>query len=280
MRVLQHPRATRDAAGRLRVGGAVGVVGDYRERAEALVAADVDVLVVDIAHGHSEHALKAVAELKQRFPHVELIAGNVATAAGTEDLIAAGADAVKVGVGPGSACTTRVVTGVGVPQLTAVMDCARAAAPHGVPIIADGGVRMPGDVAKALAAGASTVMAGSLLAGTEESPGATMLRDGVRVKVYRGMASESAAIDRFRRLTLGIDEEKFDARVPEGIETVVPYRGTVNEVIFELVGGLRSSMSYLGARCLAEFRERAQFVRITDAGLRESHPHALPRAEP
>jgi IMP dehydrogenase len=280
MRVLQHPRATRDAAGRLRVGGAVGVVGDYRERAEALVAADVDVLVVDIAHGHSEHAIKAVAELKQRFPHVELIAGNVATAAGTEDLIAAGADAVKVGVGPGSACTTRVVTGVGVPQLTAVMDCARAAAPHGVPIIADGGVRMPGDVAKALAAGASTVMAGSLLAGTEESPGATMLRDGVRVKVYRGMASESAAIDRFRRLTLGIDEEKFDARVPEGIETVVPYRGTVNEVIFELVGGLRSSMSYLGARCLAEFRERAQFVRITDAGLRESHPHALPRAEP
>jgi IMP dehydrogenase len=280
MRVLQHPRATRDAAGRLRVGGAVGVVGDYRERAEALVAADVDVLVVDIAHGHSEHALEAVAELKQRFPHVELIAGNVATAAGTEDLIAAGADAVKVGVGPGSACTTRVVTGVGVPQLTAVINCARAAAPHGVPIIADGGVRMPGDVAKALAAGASTVMAGSLLAGTEESPGATMLRDGMRVKVYRGMASESAAIDRFRRLTLGIDEEKFDARVPEGIETVVPYRGTVNEVIFELVGGLRSSMSYLGARCLAEFRERAQFVRITDAGLRESHPHALPRAEP
>ncbi len=280
MRVLQHPRATRDAAGRLRVGGAVGVVGDYRERAEALVAADVDVLVVDIAHGHSEHALKAVAELKQRFPHVELIAGNVATAEGTEDLIAAGADAVKVGVGPGSACTTRVVTGVGVPQLTAVMSCARAAAPHGVPIIADGGVRLPGDVAKALAAGASTVMVGSLLAGTAESPGATMLRDGVRVKVYRGMASESAAIDRFRRLTLGIDEEKFDARVPEGIETVVPYRGTVNEVIFELVGGLRSSMSYLGARSLAEFRERAQFVRITDAGLRESHPHALPRTEP
>ncbi len=279
MRVLQHPRATRDAAGRLRVGGAVGVVGDYRERAEALVAAGVDLLVVDIAHGHSEHALRAVAELKQRFPAVELIAGNVATAEGTEDLIAAGADAVKVGVGPGSACTTRVVTGVGVPQLTAVMDCVRAAAPHGVPIVADGGVRMPGDVAKALAAGAASVMIGSLLAGTDESPGATILRDGARVKVYRGMASESAAIDRFRRLTLGIDEEKFDARVPEGVETVVPYRGTVSDVVFELVGGLRSSMSYLGARCLAEFRERAEFVRITDAGLRESHPHALIRTE-
>jgi IMP dehydrogenase len=276
MRVLQHPRASRDAGGRLRVGAAVGVVGDYRERAEALVAADVDVLVVDIAHGHSEHALRAVAELKRCFPDVELIAGNVATAEGTEDLIAAGADAVKVGVGPGSACTTRVVTGVGVPQLSAVMTCARAAAPHGVPIIADGGVRMPGDVAKALAAGASSVMIGNLLAGTAESPGAKMLRDGKQVKVYRGMASEGAAIDRFRRLTLGIDENTFDARVPEGVETVVPYRGSVTEVIFELVGGLRSSMSYLGAHSLDEFRERATFVRITDAGLRESYPHALP----
>src|SRR5579875_3291149 len=176
MRVLQHPRATRDAAGRLRVGGAVGVVGDYRERAEALVAAGVDLLVVDIAHGHSGHALRAVAELKQRFPAVELIAGNVATAEGTEDLIAAGADAVKVGVGPGSACTTRVVTGVGVPQLTAVLNCARAARRYGVSIIADGGIRTPGDMAKALAAGAAAVMVGSLLAGTDESPGEAVLR--------------------------------------------------------------------------------------------------------
>src|SRR5579884_3090930 len=275
MRVLQHPRATRDAAGRLRVGGAVGVVGDYRERAEALVAAGVDLLVVDIAHGHSEHALRAVAELKQRFPAVELIAGNVATAEGTEDLIAAGADAVKVGVGPGSACTTRVVTGVGVPQLTAVMDCVRAAAPHGVPIVADGGVRMPGDVAKALAAGAASVMIGSLLAGTDESPGATILRDGVRYKVYRGMASEGATIDRYRRLGLGIDEERFEVRVPEGVETVVPYRGTVSEVLFELGGGLRSWMSYIRAHTLPELVERAKFVRITEAGLRESLPHAL-----
>ncbi|HZS02780.1 MAG TPA: IMP dehydrogenase [Chloroflexota bacterium] len=274
MRVYQHPRATRDAAGRLRVGAAVGVVGDYRDRAEALVAAGADVLVVDIAHGHAEHALKACRALKQRFPDVDLIAGNVATAAGTQDLIAAGVDAVKVGVGPGAACTTRIVTGVGVPQLTAVLDCVRAAAPHDVPIIADGGVRASGDLAKALAAGAASVMIGSLLAGTEESPGATVLRDGVRYKVYRGMASESAAIDRYRRLALGIDQERFDARVPEGVETVVPHRGHVSDVVFDLTGGLRSAMSYLGARCLREFAANAQFVRITQAGLHENHPHA------
>src|SRR5579884_2512288 len=278
MRVYQHPRASRDATGRLRVGAAVGVVGDYRERAEALVAAGADVLVVDIAHGHAEHALKACRALKQRFPDVDLIAGNVATAEGTTDLIATGVDAVKVGVGPGAACTTRIVTGVGVPQLTAVLNCVRAAAPHDVPIIADGGVRASGDVAKALAAGAATVMVGSLLAGTEESPGATALRDGVRYKVYRGMASESAAIDRYRRLSLGIDQERFDARVPEGVETVVPYRGHVSDVLFDLTGGLRSAMSYLGARCLREFVEHAEFVRVTGAGRYESLPHAATRA--
>ena len=274
VRVYQHRHATRDDAGRLRVGAAVGAVGDYRERADALVAAGADVLVVDIAHGHSEHALKACRALKRRFPDVDLIAGNVATAEGTEDLIAAGVDAVKVGVGPGAACTTRVVTGVGVPQLSAVLACARAAAPHGVPIIADGGIRTSGDVAKALAAGAATVMIGSLLAGTEESPGATVVREGVRYKVYRGMASESAATDRYRRLALGIDQERFDARVPEGVETVVPHRGQVSDVLFDLTGGLRSAMSYLGARCLREFAERAEFVRMTQAGLQESHPHA------
>jgi IMP dehydrogenase len=274
MRVYQHPRASRDAAGRLRVGAAVGVVGDYRERAGALVAAGADVLVVDIAHGHAEHALKACRALKKRFPDVDLIAGNVATAEGTEDLIATGVDAVKVGVGPGAACTTRIVTGVGVPQLSAVLACVRAAAPHEVPIIADGGVRASGDLAKALAAGAASVMVGSLLAGTEESPGATVVRDGQRYKVYRGMASESAAIDRYRRLALGIDQERFDARVPEGVETVVPYRGQVSDVLFDLTGGLRSAMSYLGARNLREFAEHAKFVRITQAGLHESHPHA------
>jgi IMP dehydrogenase len=275
VRVYQHPRATRDAAGRLRVGAAVGVVGDYLERAEALVAAGVDLLVVDIAHGHSEQALRAVREIKRRFPDVDLVAGNVATAEGTVDLIEAGADAVKVGVGPGAACTTRIVTGVGVPQLTAVLNCVRAARPYGVPIIADGGIRTPGDMAKALAAGAAAVMVGSLLAGTDESPGETVLRDGRRYKVYRGMASEGATIDRYRRLGLGIDEASFDARVPEGVETLVPYRGAVSDVLFELVGGLRSCLSYLGAHNLQELVERAEFVQITPAGQRESRPHAL-----
>jgi IMP dehydrogenase len=279
MRVYQHPHATRDAQGRLRVGAAVGVVGDYRERAEALVAADVDVLVVDVAHGHTEHTLAVCRELKQRFPNVPLIAGNVATAAGTEDLIAAGVDAVKVGVGPGAACTTRVVTGVGVPQLTAVLACARAAAAHGVPVIADGGVRTSGDLAKAVAAGAATVMLGSLLAGSEESPGATVVRDGQRYKVYRGMASQAATVDRYRRLALGLDVERSDARVPEGVETVVPHRGQVADVLFDLVGGLRSAMSYLGARSLPEFVQNAEFVRITQAGLNESHPHATTRTD-
>lgn len=275
MRTYQHPHATRDAQGRLRVGAAVGVVGDYRARAEALVAAGVDVLVVDVAHGHTEHTLRACRTLKQLFPDVPLIAGNVATAAGTKDLIEAGVDAVKVGVGPGAACTTRVVTGVGVPQLSAVLACARAAAPHGVPIIADGGIRTSGDVAKALAAGAATVMIGSLLAGTEESPGATVVREGVRYKVYRGMASQSATLDRYRRLALGLEHARAHARVPEGVETVVPHRGSVSDVLFELVGGLRSAMSYLGARTLAEFAQNAEFVRMTPAGLRESQPHAL-----
>jgi IMP dehydrogenase len=275
VRVYQHPRATRDGTGRLRVGGAVGVVGDYVERAEALVAAGTDVLVLDVAHGHSDQALSATELLKTRFPDVDLIAGNVATAAGTDDLIAAGADAVKVGVGPGSACTTRLVTGVGVPQLTAVLACAQAAARHGVPVIADGGIRSPGDVAKALAAGAATVMVGHLLAGTEESPGATVVRDGGRYKVYRGMASTGAAVDRYRRLALGIDQQAFDPRPAEGVETVVPHCGTVSDVLFHLVGGLRSSMSYLGAHSLGELPGRAQFVRTTAAGIRESQPHAL-----
>ncbi|MCC6180156.1 MAG: IMP dehydrogenase [Chloroflexi bacterium] len=273
LRHSSHPGAARDASGRLLVGAAIGAVGDYIERAEALVEAGADVLVVDIAHGHAEHAIQATHEVKRRFPNVELVSGNVATAEGARDLIDAGADAVKVGVGPGAACTTRVVAGVGVPQLTAVLECVAEADSAGVPIIADGGIRMAGDIAKALAAGAGTVMIGSLLAGTEESPGTTVIRSGARYKVYRGSASASVAIDRLRRER---PEEHLDELaagvVPEGVEFVVPHKGTVNQVVHQLVGGLRSGMSYLNARTLDELRAHARFVRITEAGWRESLP--------
>ncbi|MFN8526113.1 MAG: IMP dehydrogenase [Chloroflexota bacterium] len=276
LRQAGYSRAARDARGRLLVGAAIGAVGDYLERAEALVAAGVDVLVVDIAHGHAEHAIEATRNVKRRFPGVDLVSGNVATPEGVRDLIDAGADAVKVGVGPGAACTTRVVAGVGVPQLTAVLQCAEEAARTGIPVIADGGIRMAGDIAKALAAGASTVMVGSLLAGTEESPGSTVIRGGARFKVYRGSASAAVAIDRLRRER---PEEQLDELaagvVPEGVESVVPHKGTVAQVVHQLVGGLRSGMSYVNAHTLTELKERARFVRITDAGLRESHPHAL-----
>ena len=276
LRVAEHPRAVRDAHGRLVVGAAIGAVGDYLERAEALVAAGVDVLVVDIAHGHAEHALRATRQVKRAFPHVQLIAGNVATAEGARDLAAAGADAVKVGVGPGAACSTRIVAGVGVPQLTAVLECAAAAAELELPVVADGGVRNSGDLTKALAAGAETVMLGSLLAGTEESPGQTVVRDGGRYKVYRGMASAGAAEARRRRdRSEDLLDELAAAVVPEGVEAVVPYRGPVAEVVYQLVGGLRSGMSYLNARSLPELRRNARFVRMTDAGRAESRPHDL-----
>ncbi len=275
LRQARLPQTVRDAGGRLLVGAAIGAVGDYLERAEALVAAGADVLVVDIAHGHAEHAIRATREVKQRFPDVELVSGNVAIAEGVRDLVEAGADAVKVGVGPGAACTTRMVAGVGIPQLTAVVDCAAEAERHGVPIIADGGIRSAGDVTKALAAGASTVMIGSLLAGTEESPGMTVVRGGVRYKVYRGSASAAVAIDRLRRER---PEEQLDELaagvVPEGVESVVPHKGTVAEVVHQLVGGLRSGMSYLNARTIEELRQNARFVRITEAGWRESLPNA------
>ncbi|MFN3286359.1 MAG: IMP dehydrogenase [bacterium] len=268
----QHPHATKDERGRLRVGAAVGVRGDYLERAEALVEEGVDVLVVDVAHGHSEAVLRAVRTLRRRFPEVPLVAGNVATAEGTVDLIEAGADAVKVGVGPGSTCTTRVVTGAGVPQLSAILECAQAARPRGVPIIADGGIRSSGDITKALAAGASAVMLGNLLAGTEESPGATVIRNGRQYKTYRGMASLWATARR-RSLDSPVDEEEVGQIVAEGIEALVPYRGKVADVLHQLVGGLRSGMSYCGARTIPELWENARFVRITPAGLRESLPH-------
>jgi IMP dehydrogenase len=279
LRLTEHPKA-RDSQGRLLVGAAIGAVGDYMQRAEALVAAEVDVLVVDIAHGHSEHALRATRCVKDAFPNVQLIGGNVATAEGTRDLIEAGADAVKVGVGPGAACSTRVVAGVGVPQLTALFDCVAVAGQHDVPIIADGGVRNSGDLTKALAAGADTVMVGSLLAGTEESPGRTVLRNGGRFKVYRGMASLGAAeARRQREASEDMLDELAAAVVPEGVEAVVQYRGSVADVLYQHVGGLRSGMSYLDARNLADLRRNARFVRMSDAGRAESEPHDLTYVE-
>jgi IMP dehydrogenase len=274
LRQSSHPSAARDKQGRLLVGAAIGAVGDYIERAEALVQAGVDVLVVDIAHGHAEHAIRATAAVKKRCPSVELVSGNVATPEGARDLIEAGADAVKVGVGPGAACTTRVVAGVGVPQLTAVLECVAEGDKAGVPIIADGGIRMSGDIVKALAAGAGTVMIGSVLAGTEESPGMTVVRGGARYKVYRGSASAAVAIDRLKRERPEEDLDELAAGVvPEGVEFVVPHKGTVAQVVHQLVGGLRSGMSYLNARTPDELRANARFVRITEAGWRESLPH-------
>ncbi len=274
MRSLQHPYSTKDHKGRLRVGAAVGVQAGFLDRAALLLDAGADTLVVDIAHGHSDNAIHAVTELRQAFGAIEIIAGNVATAAGTRDLIEAGADAVKVGVGPGSICITRIVTGFGVPQLTAVVDAAEAAAPYGVPIIADGGIRTSGDVAKALAAGAQSVMIGSLLAGTDESPGVVVLRNNRRTKVSRGMASLGATMDRPDRKAEGDGEDPSWSRVvAEGVEAAVPYRGSVDDLLNQLVGGVRSALSYAGARSIAELQENAEFIQITQAGVAESHPH-------
>lgn len=269
---MRYPRATKDPRGRLRVGAGVGIRGDFLERAGALVAEGVDVLVMDVAHGHTEAALNAVVRLREAYPDVAVIAGNVATAEGTRDLIERGAHAVKVGVGAGSTCTTRVVTGAGVPQLTAVMECARAAAASGIPIISDGGIRNSGDITKALAAGASSVMLGNLLAGAEESPGALVLRNGRQYKTYRGMASLWATARR-RALDSPVDDEDLSQIVAEGVEAMVPYRGKVADVLTQLIGGLRSGMSYCGARTIPELWSQAKFVRITPAGLRESLPH-------
>ncbi|MBS3874140.1 MAG: IMP dehydrogenase [Firmicutes bacterium] len=268
----QYPNATKDSLGRLRVAAAVGVGLANMERAEALVASRVDVLVVDTAHGHSEGVLQMVRELRSAWPEVALVAGNVATAEATLDLIEAGADGVKVGIGPGSICTTRVVAGVGVPQITAVLDCAGAAAKHGVPIIADGGIKYSGDIVKALAAGADTVMLGNLLAGTEESPGETEIFQGRTYKVYRGMGSlgamERGSKDRYF-------QEQANKLVPEGIEGRVPYRGPLADTIFQAVGGIKAGMGYCGCRTVAELKTKTQFVRITGAGLKESHPHTV-----
>jgi IMP dehydrogenase len=273
LRTLQRSLATKDVKGRLRVGAAVGVRAGYLERAALLVKAGVDVLVVDIAHGHSDSAIEATRALRREFPAVEIIAGNVATAAGTLDLIEAGADAVKVGVGPGSICITRVVTGFGVPQLTAVAECAEAAAPFDVPVIADGGIRTSGDIVKALAAGASSVMLGSLLAGTDESPGVVVLRNNRRTKVSRGMASLGATMERPDRQPEDDEDPAWTRVVAEGVEAAVPYRGSVDDLLLQLVGGLRSGLSYGGARTIRELQETAEFIQITSAGVQESGPH-------
>jgi len=268
----RNPEALKDEAGRLRVGAAIGPGPDADERAEALVAAGVDVLVVDTAHGHSRGVIDVVKRVKKRFSQVDVIAGNVATAEAVEALVDAGADAVKVGIGPGSICTTRVVAGVGVPQVTAVSDCARVADKHGIPIVADGGIKYSGDVTKALAAGAWCVMVGSLFAGTDEAPGDLVLYQGRSYKVYRGMGSLGAmrkgSKDRYGQG--GAADEKL---VPEGIEGRVPYRGSLGSILYQLVGGLRSGMGYTGCSTVGELREKARFVRITSQGLRESHVH-------
>jgi IMP dehydrogenase len=273
---IQFPNATKDGKGRLRVGAAVGVGADADERAAALVAAGVDLLVVDTAHGHSRSVLQTVGRIKRRH-RVEVMAGNVATGAAAEALIAAGADAVKVGVGPGSICTTRVVAGVGVPQITAVLDCARAAAGSDVPVISDGGVQYSGDIAKAIAAGADAVMLGSLLAGVDESPGEVVLYQGERFKEYRGMGSigamkaRSFSKDRYFQEGIG----NIQKLVPEGIEGRVAYKGPLGNLVYQLVGGLRSAMGYVGAPDIPTLKRETRFVRITAAGLRESHPHDI-----
>ncbi|HVC83391.1 MAG TPA: IMP dehydrogenase [Chloroflexota bacterium] len=270
----RYGSAARDPKGRLLVGAAIGVVGDYLERAQALWQAGTDTLVIDIAHGHSDHVIEAIRKLKALPRSGELIAGNVATADGTRELAAEGVDAIKVGVGPGSICTTRIVTGFGVPQLTAVLECAAEAARFGIPIIADGGVKASGDITKALAAGASTVMIGNLLAGTRESPGYTVVRNGQRYKIARGMASLSATIGRKDRESADVAaDDSFNEVVPEGVEAVVPYRGDVTDIVFQLVGGLRSGMSYCGVRSISDLQTEAVFMPITGAGMRESLPH-------
>ena len=273
MKITQFPKATKDSRGRLSVGAAVGVRDKEMRRVEAVLEAGADCIVVDIAHGDSHLEIEMIQNIRKHFPSAQIIAGNVSTADGTKRLIDAGADAVKVGVGPGSICITRVVAGSGVPQLTAVIECAEAARPHGVPIIADGGIRQPGDVAKALAAGAQTVMIGSMLAGTDESPGMIMTRKGHRYKASRGMASLEANIERNKREGNDLTQEEIEDYVAEGVEAAVPYRGKAREVLTQLVGGLQSGMSYSGAHSIEELQEKAIFVRMTGAGLKESGPH-------
>src|ERR1043165_6586128 len=271
-KAIKYPSAAKDNLGRLRVAAAIGATGDYRERADALVRARVDCLVIDTAHGHSSRVIEAVKEIKQRHSETDLIAGNVGTMAGAQELVDAGVDAIKVGIGPGSICTTRVVTGAGVPQITAIANCVKAARGK-VPVISDGGVKFSGDVAKAIAAGADVVMIGSLFAGTEEAPGEVILYQGRSFKMYRGMGSIGAMREGSRDRYAQEKTEIESKLVPEGIEGRVPYRGTLAEMVTQLVGGLRSGMGYTGCHNIKEFQHNTRFLRVTAAGLRESHVH-------
>ena len=269
---IEFPNATKDEQGRLRVGAAIGATGDFLERAAELARVKVDAVAIDTAHGHTSRVMDAIRQVKQKFPELELLAGNVATAEGARDLIALGIDGLKVGIGPGSICTTRIVTGAGVPQITAILDCHRAAQGSGVPVIADGGIKFSGDITKAIAAGASAVMIGGLFAGTEESPGETILYQGRTFKSYRGMGSlgamEAGSADRYAQ-----EGAARGKSVPEGIEGQVAYKGPLSGLVEQLVGGLRSGMGYCGAATLKELQERGKFIRISQAGLRESHVH-------
>ncbi len=269
-KAIQFPNSAKDKGGRLLAGAAIGVTHDMMDRVEALVAAKVDVIVVDTAHGHSRGVIDAVKKIKINYPELQVIAGNVATAEATRELIEAGADGIKVGIGPGSICTTRVVTGVGVPQITAVNDCAKEADKYGIPVIADGGIKYSGDVVKAIAAGASVVMIGSLFAGTEESPGEMEIYQGRSFKVYRGMGSLAAMANGSKDRYFQADAKKL---VPEGVEGRVPFKGPLSETVFQLVGGLRSGMGYCGTPNIEALRKDSKFMRVTAAGLRESHPH-------
>jgi IMP dehydrogenase len=272
-KAIRYPLAAKDGLGRLRVAAAIGSTGDFLERAEELVRARVDALVIDTAHGHTESVISAAKKIKSRFPEVDLVAGNIATGEGTRDLISAGVDAIKVGMGPGSICTTRVVSGAGVPQITAILECARAARGSDVPVIADGGIKYSGDISKAIAAGADSVMIGSLFAGTDESPGEIILFQGRSFKSYRGMGSISAMKKGSRDRYGQASEFQMSKLVPEGIEGRVPHKGPLSSLVHQLVGGLRAGMGYCGCGTIAELHEKARFIRVTSAGLRESHVH-------
>ncbi|MCZ6632169.1 MAG: IMP dehydrogenase [bacterium] len=272
---IQYPNACKDDLGRLRVGAAVGMSGDSEARIEALVDRGADVIVIDTAHGHSRGVLEAVERFKETYPDVDVCAGNIATGAAAKDLISAGADAIKVGIGPGAICTTRVIAGVGIPQITAILDCVEAASRANVPVIADGGITQSGDITKAIAAGANSVMIGYLFAGTDESPGETIIYQGRTFKVYRGMGSLGAMQRGSKDRYFQNDVIETNKLVPEGIEGQVPYKGSVSGFIYQLVGGLRSGMGYCGTRTINELRQNGRFVQITTAGVRESHPHDI-----